>query len=65
MELVLLSATYSMDLREHGIALVVFQSFPLELWPTFSNESSQPVDDVDQIFILWGGNFKQAMSTPP
>lgn len=64
-ELGLPTTTYLTDLREHGVVLVVFQSFPLKLGTAFSNESSQPFDDLDQIFILWGGNFKQAMSMPP
>lgn len=51
--------------REDGIVFVVLHGLLLQLSTAFGDKRGHLVDDEAQVSVLWGGNFKQAMRTPP
>lgn len=51
------------DLRENRIVLVVLLGFFLQLRSTLCHKRGHLVDNESGVWILWGRDFKQAMST--
>lgn len=54
---------HPLNLHENRIVLVVLLGFPLQLRSSLRHKRSHLVDNESGVWILWGRDFKQAMST--